>query len=63
MKDEKHWWQSETVWGGIAAIIAGVVGLTTQQQVELTTATVSISSGVAGLMAIHGRHRATKRIK
>lgn len=63
MTEEKKWWESETVWGGIAAIIAGLWGFTAQEQIEIANALVSVATGIAGVMAIHGRKRATKRIK
>ncbi|MGR3485500.1 MAG: hypothetical protein ACU0BF_09155 [Paracoccaceae bacterium] len=58
---------SRTVWGGIAAIVAGGVGLlgytmTPDDAAQLTQALTSIGAGVGGILAIYGRVKATKRV-
>ena len=68
MQEEKKWWESRTVWGGLVAIgaaIAGAAGYqvdadTQGQTVELILAGVT---AVGGLLAIVGRVKATKAIK
>ncbi len=65
MIDSKSWWQSKTVWGGIIALLAGVLGLFGYNLVEADQAQlVEIGSGAAvvvgSLIAIVGRVRASK---
>ena len=69
---KKNWYQSKAVWGGIIAIVSGILGLfgktispedqswLADQAVQISTAVVSIAG--AGL-AIYGRFKADKRIK
>lgn len=59
--------QSNGVWGGIIAVVAGLAGLfgysiTEADQATLTQAVLSAFSTVGGLYAIWGRMRATKKI-
>ena len=61
---EKRWWQSRTIWGGLVASGAGIVGsLGYTLDVPLTT---DLMTGIAGLLggvlAIVGRIRANSPI-
>jgi hypothetical protein len=68
MQEEKKWWESRTVWGGLVAIGAAAAGAagyqvdadTQGQAVELILAGIT---AVGGLLAIVGRVKATKAIK
>ncbi len=58
---------SKGVWGGIVAVIAGVLGLlgytlTPADQLDLVGLLSAIVSAVGGIVAIWGRIVATKRI-
>lgn len=66
-EQNKQWWQSKTVWGGVIAISAGIAGLfgvhlSIADQASLTESLVSVSSAVGGLIAVYGRYTATKQI-
>ena len=64
MEDNKSWWQSKSVWGGIVAVlasIASVVGVSLDAGTQELVATALV--GVAGAAAaIIGRVKATKPI-
>jgi len=70
--EDKRWWMSRGVWGGIVAAAAGIAGavwgvtLTADEQahmVDLIVPLASAGSAVAGgIAAIVGRVRAKKRI-
>jgi hypothetical protein len=66
--DQKTWLKSRAVWGGIVAAVAGAAGLfgvtvTSEDQVTIVEAAVTISSLVGGLISIYGRIKASKKIK
>lgn len=67
MNDFKGVLASKTVWGGIIALIAGVLGifgytLGAEDQATLVETITAIASAVGGLIAIIGRIVATKQI-
>lgn len=67
MYGNKSIWASTTVWGGIVALLAGIVaifGVTISEadQSILAEALLGISSAIGGIIAIWGRVRATKQI-
>jgi uncharacterized membrane protein HdeD (DUF308 family) len=71
MERAKPWYLSKTVWGGIVAVIAGILSLfgkevSPELQRTLTEQAVVIASGVAsivgGIVSIYGRFKADKRI-
>ena len=72
MTETKAWYESKTVWGGIIAIIAAILGIFGHQidqetQQFLTEQSVQIASALAaafgGAIAIYGRVKARKVIK
>ena len=67
MFEEKSWWASKTVWGGLLALVAGVAGVFGYQllpadQSALVEIGAAIASSVGGAIAIWGRVRASKGI-
>lgn len=67
MDNNKSWWQSKTVWGGVIALVAGILGIFGYNLVETDQAElVEIGSGVAvvlgSLISIFGRVKASKSI-
>ena len=68
MFDDKSWWASKTVWGGLIAIIAGVLGffgyqLLPADQTALVDCGAALAASLGGVIAIWGRVRASKMIK
>lgn len=68
MNQEKEWYQSSAVWGGLIALgaaIAGTFGIVIDEgaRAELTDYAVAIAGGIGGLLAIYGRLKAEKQIK
>jgi hypothetical protein len=68
MLDSKKWWQSEGIWGGVAALVATVAGflgyaVSAEDKVAIEAVLASIVAAVGSLFAIHGRIRASKRIE
>ena len=66
--DEKNWYESRTVWGSVAAILAGVgaafgVDFDGSLQEDLTEVLFSLASTVGGALALIGRFTATSRLK
>jgi uncharacterized membrane protein HdeD (DUF308 family) len=64
---EKHWWESKAVWGGVVALIAGILGVfgvavSTAEQGLLVESLTGIAAAVGGLLAIYGRIKASKSI-
>ena len=67
MEDNKSWWASKTVWGGVIALLAGILGLFGYQllpddQTALVDGGVSLAALVGGLIAIWGRVKASKTV-
>lgn len=67
MNDFKGMLASKTVWGGLVALLAGVLGLFgytvgAEDQATLVELAAGIASAVGGLVAIVGRVVATKKI-
>ena len=67
MTEEKKWWQSKSVWGGIvvvAATVAGAFGYTVDgtTQAEITDLILAGVTAAGALAAIVGRVKATKTI-
>lgn len=70
--ETKKWWQSRAVWGGIIAVISGVIGVFGKQipaetQEFLSEQAVNIATAIGtvfgGVLAVYGRIRADKLIK
>ena len=64
MIDEKSWWQSRTVWGGIAAAIGGALGAAGMVVDTVTLANVlfDVAALAGGAVAVYGRIKAEKVI-
>lgn len=67
MIDEKKWYASKGVWGGIVTVLALALtafgyGIGPDDQVALTDYLVSIGGAVGGLLAIYGRVKASKKV-
>ena len=67
MEDNKAWWQSKAVWGGLVAVgsaVAGAFGISVDgaTQEEIVSYIVVGAGAVGGLVAIYGRMRAEKKI-
>lgn len=68
MGQTKDWYASTTVWGGIIAAVAPLVGLLIHQQISsatvqaLATDLADLGAGIGGIIAIIGRMRATTTI-
>lgn len=63
----KHWHQSKTIWGGVAAIVAAIlavmgVDVSAADQAAIEQAAVAIVGGVGGLLAVYGRIKAQGKI-
>lgn len=68
MGEQKPWWQSKTVWGGLVALgagIAGAFGVTVgaEDQELITSSILGIASAAGGLIAVYGRLKAQSEIK
>ena len=64
MVEEKNWYASRTIWGGIIAAAASVFGsfgmsLDAGNQAELTDAVVQLVGAMGAVVAIYGRLNAT----
>lgn len=67
-QDEKKWYESKGVWGGIIALLAAIAGafgytVTGDDQQALSEIALSLGGAVGGLLAIYGRVKASKRVK
>jgi len=67
MNDMKNPLQSIGIWGGLAAVVMGVlalfgVGNTPENQETIMRIVLAIGTVVSGVMAIYGRWRAKKEI-
>lgn len=67
MEENKAWWQSKTVWGGLVAVgasAAGLLGYTVDagMQDQLAELFVLGATAIGGFIAIFGRIKATKKI-
>lgn len=65
--DSKKWYQSAGVWGGVCTVafaLAGAVGwqVAPADQAQAISYVTGIATGIAGLVALWGRVRATRRI-
>lgn len=66
-EDSKSAFRSKTIWGGLMAIAAPLLGLlgyslSPADQAEIVAAVSAIFGAVGGLITIYGRLTATKRI-
>jgi len=67
MDEIKSWLTSKTVWAGIVAIIAALLGhwgytFSGQDQTDFQNTVVPLITGISGIVAIIGRVVASKRI-
>ena len=62
--DPKAWYASKAIWGGIVAVLAGIVSavfgisFSAADQVELVNIIITLASALGGLLAIWGRLKA-----
>lgn len=68
MDQDKNWWQSKAVWGGIIAFLAGIAGLfgivvPEAVQGDLTTHVTALAGAIGGLIAVYGRIKAERKLK
>ena len=65
MDQVKPWYQSSSMWGGLIAVgaaVLGVMGVGVDDQADITKNLTMVLGGAGGLLAWWGRWRATKRI-
>ncbi len=67
MEENKSWWQSKTVWGGIIAFVAGIAGafgidIPGTEQAAISEAVYAVAVGVGSLLAVYGRLKANRKI-
>lgn len=63
----KPWWASKTIWGGIvaaAAAVLGILGVTVspEDQAQLVDTITLVAAGIGGVVAIIGRLTAKQQI-
>jgi len=68
MEETKKWWQSSAVWGGLVAVVAGLLGvfgytLGDEDQMAITAILASVAGSIGGGIAVYKRIKATKVIK
>lgn len=67
MLEEKHWYQSKTIWGSLLAVAASVFGamgvsIDTSIQSDLSDAFIQLIGAIGAITAIYGRFSATQVI-
>ena len=67
MDDFKELWKSKTFWGGLIALLAGILGifgytLLPEDQAALVDGGTAIAASIGGVIAIWGRVKASKKI-
>lgn len=65
--NDKAWYMSKGIWGGIIAIVAAIAGVAgyavdAETQASLTEVAFAIAGSVGGLLAIIGRVKAEGKI-
>ncbi|MDY8109139.1 hypothetical protein U0C82_08270 [Fulvimarina sp. 2208YS6-2-32] len=68
MIDQKEWYRSRTVWGGLVALGAALGGLwglevSAPMQETITTTLLDMAAAIGALVAIYGRLAADKTLK
>lgn len=68
MLDDKPWYQSKTVWGGLVALGAAIAGLgglhvAPATQDAVATALLDTAAAIGALVAIYGRLAADKTLR
>lgn len=68
MQQEKKWWQSKAVIGGLIAVLAAIAGafgveVSAEQQASLADYAIAISGGIGGALAVYGRIKADTKLK
>jgi len=69
--DDKEWYESEGVWGGVCVIAVCLIGIAmviagyTPENIvtALTQISILLAALIGGGMGLHGRVKATKRIR
>ena len=67
LTDEKKWFASKGVWGGIVAVLAGILALfgfsvSPAEQANVVELASGLAASIGGAIAIWGRIVATKAI-
>ncbi|OQP85128.1 hypothetical protein BTR14_17260 [Rhizobium rhizosphaerae] len=67
MTEEKNWYASRTVWGGIVAILASLAHLAgytleADDQLGLVDGLSTLAGAAGGILALYGRVRARHRL-
>lgn len=67
MVEEKHWYQSKTVWGALLAVTASLlsamgISIDTAAQSDIADAMIQLVGAVGAIIAIYGRLSATEII-
>ena len=67
MIEEKKWYVSKSVLGGVVAVIASVFGIfgtsfDVGTQAQVVDIVIAVSGAVGGALAIYGRIKATKKV-
>lgn len=62
MLQEKRWWASRGVIGGLVATIGVAVGWSVAETTEWTNILIDLVSVAGGLLAVYGRVMATREI-
>lgn len=69
MMESKSWYSSKTVWGGLIALVSGLLGIagitiSPEEQELIIMSVTAIASSIGGLLAVYGRIKTDrKRIK
>lgn len=68
MSEDKPWYQSKTVIGGVIAALAGLlafasVSIGIEDQGILTDAVLGLVGAIGGILAVYGRVKADRKIK
>ena len=68
MEEQKKWWESKAVVGGLVTVLASVGGgfgiiVDLDTQVQITELVVLAATAIGGLLSIYGRIKATLVIR
>jgi hypothetical protein len=60
--ERKPWLTSNAIRGGVVAILAGVIGLSTADLEQTAQTLTDLATILGGVMAVYGRVKATQKI-
>lgn len=68
MTEDKEWYESKGVWGGVITVLASVSGafgvtISMEEQEMITGLAVTTITGISGLVSLIGRLVADKKIR